>query len=303
MASPESKKLLELLWKNYPGPSNYEMMKDKVDKMRANFVTATASFSTPPSGVTVTPVDADGTPGEWLDAPGVDTNRVLLYLHGGGYVIGSTATHRGLTAALSKAANCRVLSLDYRLAPEHIYPAAVDDATRAYRWLLNEGIAANKITIAGDSAGGGLTLATLIALRDAGETLPAAAIPISPWTDMEGTGESMKTKVDLDPMVEPGGLLGMGKIYMGGGDPKQATASPLYADFTGLPPLLIQVGDLETLLDDATRVAASAEAVGVDTTLEIWPDMVHVWHLFAPMVPEGREAIERIGAFIQQQTA
>ncbi|MBV1927968.1 MAG: alpha/beta hydrolase, partial [Gammaproteobacteria bacterium] len=154
MASPESKKLLELLWKNYPGPSNYEMMKDKVDKMRANFVKATATFATPASDVRVTAVDVDGTPGEWLDAPNVDTDRVLLYLHGGGYVIGSIATHRGLTASLSKAANCRVLSLDYRLAPEHIYPAAVDDATKAYRWLLSQGIAANKITIAGDSAGG-----------------------------------------------------------------------------------------------------------------------------------------------------
>ncbi|OUS17208.1 hypothetical protein A9Q88_05105 [Gammaproteobacteria bacterium 50_400_T64] len=303
MASPESKKLLELLWKNYPGPSNYEMMKDKVDKMRANFVKATANFATPASDVTVTTVDIDGTAAEWLDAPGVATDRVLLYLHGGGYVIGSIATHRGLTASLSKAANCRVLSLDYRLAPEHVYPAAVEDATKAYRWLLSQGIAADKITIAGDSAGGGLTLATLVALRDAGDTLPAAAIPISPWTDMEGTGESMKTKVDLDPMVEPGGLMGMGQIYMGGGDPKQPTASPLYADYKGLPPLLIQVGDLETLLDDATRVAASAEAAGVDTTLEVWPDMVHVWHLFAPMVPEGREAIARIGQFIQEQTA
>ncbi|OUS13294.1 hypothetical protein A9Q89_03310 [Gammaproteobacteria bacterium 53_120_T64] len=279
------------------------MMKDKVDKMRANFVKATANFATPAENVSVTPVDVDGTPGEWLDAPGVDSDRVLLYLHGGGYVIGSTATHRGLTASLSKAANCRVLSLDYRLAPEHIYPAAVEDATKAYRWLLKAGIAANKITIAGDSAGGGLTLATLVALRDAGDTLPAAAIPLSPWTDMEGTGESMKTKIDLDPMVEPGGLMGMGQIYMGGGDPKQPTASPLHADFSGLPPLLIQVGDLETLLDDATRVAASAEAAGVDTTLEVWPEMVHVWHLFAPMVPEGREAIARIGQFIQAQTA
>lgn len=302
MASPESKKLLELLWKNYPGPSNYEMMKDKVDKMRANFVKATASFASPPADVTVDAIDVDGIPGEWLDAPNVDTDRVLLYLHGGGYVIGSTATHRGLTGALSKAAHCRVLSLDYRLAPEHIYPAAVEDATKAYRWLRTQGFAANKITIAGDSAGGGLTLATLIALRDAGDALPAGAIPISPWTDMEGSGESMKTKVDLDPMVEPGGLMGMGQIYMGNGDPKQHTASPVYADFTGLPPLLIQVGDLETLLDDATRVAAKAEAAGVDTTLEIWPEMVHVWHLFAPMVPEGGEAIARIGQFIKKQT-
>ena len=300
MASPESKKLLELLWKNYPGPSNYEMMKDKVDKMRANFVQATKNFATPPEGTEVEAVDVDGVPAEWVSAPGVDQDRVLLYLHGGGYVIGSIATHRGLVASLSKAANCRVLSLDYRLAPEALYPAAVDDATKAYRWLLAKGYQANRITISGDSAGGGLTLATLIALRDAGDALPAAAAPISPWTDLEGTGETMKTKVDVDvdPMVEPGGLMGMAKIYLGDADPKQATASPLHGDYTGLPPLLIQVGGLETLLDDATRVDEKARNAGVDVTLEVWPDMVHVWHLFAPMVPEGQEAIDKIGQFL-----
>ncbi len=302
MASPESKKLLELLWKNYPGPSDYEKMKDKVDKMRANFVQATRNFATPPADTQVAAVDVDGVPAEWVCAPGVDQDRVLLYLHGGGYVIGSIHTHKGLIAALSRAANCRALALDYRLAPEHRYPAAVEDATRAYRWLLAQGYAPGRIAIAGDSAGGGLTLATLVALRDAGDPLPGAAAPISPWTDLEGTGESMRTKVDKDPMVEPGGLMGMARIYLGDADPRQPTASPLHADLSGLPPLLIQVGDLETLLDDATRVAASAKAKGVEVTLEVWPDMVHVWHLFAPMVPEGREAIARIGEFLKQHT-
>ena len=302
MASPESKKLIELLWKNYPGPSDYEKMKNKVDKMRDNFVQATKNFATPPTDVTVESVNVDGVPGEWLTAPDVDNDRVLLYLHGGGYVIGSTATHRGLTGSLSIAANCRVLSLDYRLAPEHKYPAAVEDATTAYRWLLNQGIAANKIAISGDSAGGGLTLATLLALKESGDELPGAAVPISPWTDMEGTGESMKTKVDLDPMVEPGGLMGMAKLYMGDGNYQAPTASPLHGDYSGLPPLLIQVGELETLLDDALRVADKAKAAGVDVTLEAWDDMIHVWHLFAPMLPEGRDAIARIGEFIQDHT-
>ena len=301
MPSPESKKLLELLWKNSAGPSNYEMMVGKIDKMRNNFVQSTKNFAAPPEDVAVEPVDVNGIPAEWMTAPGVDTDRALLYLHGGGYVIGSIGTHRGLTGALSKAANCRVLSLDYRLAPEHPYPAAVEDATSAYRWLLAQGINAKKISISGDSAGGGLTLATLLALKDAGDELPGAAAPISPWTDMEGTGESMKTKVELDPMVEPGGLMGMAKFYMGDGDYRAPTASPLYGDFSGLPPLLIQVGDLETLLDDATRVTEKAKAAGVDVTLEVWEGMVHVWHLFAPMVPEGREAITRIGQFLQEK--
>lgn len=300
MASPESKKLLELLWKNYPGPSSYEKMKDKVGKMRANFAVTTRNF-TAPADTLVEALDVDGVAAEWVSAPGVDQDRVLLYLHGGGYVIGSLDSHRGLIARLSKAANCRALALDYRLAPEHRYPAAVEDATKAYRWLLAQGFAPAQIAIAGDSAGGGLTLATLVALRDAGVPLPAAAAPISPWVDLEGTGESMKTRVDLDPMVEPGGLFGMAKIYLGDADPRLPTASPLYADLTGLPPLLIQVGDLETLLDDSTRLAARAEAAGVDVTLEVWPEMVHVWQLFAPMIPEGREAIARIGQFLRQK--
>lgn len=303
MASPENKKLIELLWKNYPGPSDYEKMKNKVDKMRDNFVQATKNFATPPEDVTVTTVDVEGTPAEWLDAPNVESDRVLLYLHGGGYVIGSIATHRGLTASLSRAANCRVLALDYRLAPENPYPAAVEDATKAYRWLLGQGYGADKIAISGDSAGGGLTLATLLSLKQSGYRLPAAAAPISPWTDMEGSGESMNTKVDLDPMVEPGGLMGMARLYMGDDtDYRAPTASPLYGDYAGLPPLLIQVGELETLLDDATRVADKAKAAGVDVNLEVWDEMVHVWHLFAPMLPEGREAITRIGDFVKQHT-
>lgn len=303
MASPENKKLIELLWKNYPGPSDYEKMKNKVDKMRANFVMATKNFTTPPADTKIDAVDVGGIPAEWLAAPGVDVDRVLLYLHGGGYVIGSIETHRGLTSALSAAANCRVLALDYRLGPEHQYPAAVDDATTAYRWLLKQGVAAKNIAISGDSAGGGLTLATLLALKAAGDELPGAAAPISPWTDMEGTGESMKTKVDLDPMVEPGGLMGMAKLYMGDGDYRAPTASPLHGDYEGLPPLLIQVGELETLHDDATRVAEKAKAAGVDVTLEVWDEMIHVWHLFAPMLPEGREAIVRIGEFLKEHTS
>ncbi len=302
MASPESKKLLDLLWKNYPGPSTYEQMKDKAGKMRDNFARMMSALAVIPEDVVVTPVIADDVPAEWVAVPGADQNRVLLYFHGGGYVIGSPATHRGLVASLSRAAHCRVLSLDYRLAPENPYPAAVEDACAAYRWLLSEGFAPQKIALAGDSAGGGLTLAALLTLRDAGEPMPGAAVPISPWTDMQATGDSMRTNVKSDPMVEPGGLMGMAKMYLGNADPTQPTAAPLHGNFAGLPPLLIQVGALETLLDDATRVADKARAAGVDVTLEVWPEMVHVWHLFAPMLPEGREAILRIGEFVTART-
>jgi monoterpene epsilon-lactone hydrolase len=250
-----------------------------------------------------TPVNAGGVPAEWIVAPGAAEYRVLLYLHGGGYVMGSINTHREMVARLSKAAGVRGLALDYRLAPENPFPAAVEDATKAYRWLLAQGIKPAHVVVAGDSAGGGLTLATLLALRDAKDPLPAAGVCISPWTDMEGAGASMKTRAQADPVVQLEGLLGMAKLYLGDKDPKTPLAAPLHADFRGLPPLLIQVGDAETLLDDATRVAERAKTAGVKVDLEVWPEMIHVWHLFAPILPEGQQAIEKIGQFIRQHTA
>jgi acetyl esterase/lipase len=249
-----------------------------------------------------TPVNAGGVPAEWIAAPGAVDDRVVLYLHGGGYVMGSINTHRDLVGRLSRAASARALALDYRLAPEHPFPAAVDDATAAYRWLLSQGLKPARLVIAGDSAGGGLTLATLLALREAQVPLPAAGVCISPWTDMEGTGQSMTTKAAVDPVVQREGLLGMAKLYLGQADPKTPLAAPLHADFRGLPPLLIQVGGSETLLDDSTRVAERAKAAGVKVDLQVWEEMIHVWHLFAPFLPEGQQAIERIGAFIREYT-
>src|SRR5690606_5447385 len=175
---------------------------------------------------------------------------------------------RNLGGRISKAANCRVLSLDYRLAPEHPFPAAVDDAVTGYRWLLDQGIRPDRIAIAGDSAGGGLAAATLVALKDRGEPMPAAGVCLSPWVDMEGTGESMTSRAALDPMVQKDGLKDMASLYLDGADPRSPLAAPLYADLSGLPPLLIQVGTAETLYDDATRLAEKAEAAGVDVTLE-----------------------------------
>lgn len=269
-----------------------------MDDMRAIMIETQA-----PDGVTCTPVDAGGVSAEWSAAAGVDEAKVVLYVHGGGYVMGSAGSHRDMTGRLSKAAGARVLSLNYRLAPEHPFPAPVDDAVAAYRWLLAQGISPGNVAIAGDSAGGGLAIATLLALRDAGEPLPAAGIGISPWVDMEGTGESMTTRAAVDPVVQKEGLLGMAKLYLGDADPKSPLAAPLHADLGGLPPLLLQVGDAETLLDDSTRLAKKARAAGVDVTLKVWDEMPHVWHLFAPILPEGRQAIDEIGSFVQARTA
>src|SRR5713226_8453908 len=245
-----------------------------------------------PSDVKCTPVNAGGVPAEWIVAPGAADDRFLLYLHGGGYV---------MVSSLSRAAGVRALVLEYRLAPEHPFPAPVEDATAAYRWLLSQGAKPAHTVVAGDSAGGGLALATLVALRDAKLPLPAAGVCLSPWADMEGTGASMTTKAKEDPIVQKEMLLGMAKLYLGGANPKTPLAAPLHADFRGLPPLLIQVGSAETLLDDATRVAERAKSAGVKVDLEVWSEMIHVWQLFAPILPEGQQAIEKIGKFIRAQ--
>lgn len=245
-------------------------------------------------------VDAGGVPAEWVTTPGVEAERVICYLHGGGYVLGSINTHRELASRLSRAASARVLILDYRLAPEHRFPAAVDDSTAAYRWLLSIGVHPGRLVIAGESAGGGLTVATLVALRDAGESLPAAGICLSPWVDLECLGESVLTKAEIDPVVTRENTLLLAKAYLGDTDPRTPLASPLYADLTGLPPLLIQVGSAEVLFDDAVRLADRARAAGVDVTLEPWDDMIHMWHMFAAILPEGQQAIDRIGKFIRE---
>jgi len=254
----------------------------------------------PPPGTTVEPVDAGGVPAEWVIAAGVDSVRLLVYLHGGAYQIGSPATLRRMIAHMSAAAQVSVLSVGYRLAPEHPFPAAVDDALTAYRFLLHGGADPAAIVIAGDSAGGGLALATLVALRDAGDPLPAAAVAMSPWTDLALTGESLSTRADVDVMIQPDGMRESAATYLAGADPRHSYASPLYADLHGLPPMLIQAGDAEILRDDSTRFAAAAQAAGVDVTLEIWDEMPHVWHAFAGLLPEADQAVERIGAWLRE---
>jgi monoterpene epsilon-lactone hydrolase len=256
----------------------------------------------PESDIKCTPVSAGGVDAEWIAAPGAADDRYVLYLHGGGYVIGSIKTHRDLMARISRAAKAKVLALNYRLAPEHPFPAAVDDAVAGYKWLLSQGAKPSRIVVAGDSAGGGLTAATLVAIKDQKLPTPAAGVLLSPWVDLEGLGDSMKTRAEVDPAVQKDGLVGMAQSYLQGKDAKTPLAAPLYADLKGLPPLLIQVGDAETLLDDSNRLNDRAKAAGIQTKLEVWPEMIHVWQLFASFLPEGQQAIEGIGKFVVEHT-
>ena len=248
-----------------------------------------------PKDVRCQPLSANGVPAELIQAAGMDSGAIL-YLHGGAYALGSIKTHREFVGRLASATGMRGLLLDYRLAPEHPYPAALEDATAAYHWLIAQGYEASQIMIAGDSAGGGLALATLLVLRDAGEALPAGAVCISPWTDLASTGESIQTKAQVDVVLDPNTLDLYAKAYAGEHDVRSPLISPLYADLHGLPPLLIQAGADEILLDDATRCADKARKAGVDVTLEIWDEMFHVFPLL-PFIREAKEAVERIAAF------
>ena len=245
-------------------------------------------------------VGAGGVPAEWIYAPNATDDRVLMYLHGGGYMIGSMRTHRVPLSRLSRASGARVLGLDYRLAPENPFPAAVEDSVAAYRWLLSEGTDPKKIAIGGDSSGGGLTVATLVALRYFGEPLPASGISHSGWTDLANTGETMTTKAEEDPVVDRELLDNAATVYLGDRDRKTPLASPFYADLRGLPPLLVQAGSAEVLLDDSVNFAERAKAAGVDVTLEVWDDMPHIWQAFATFLPEGQQAIDHCGEFIRK---
>lgn len=244
-------------------------------------------------------VQAGGRPAEWLRTSTSRTDAALFYLHGGGYVIGSPRSHRHLAGAVAAAAGIACLFPEYRLAPEHPFPAAVDDAVTAYQWLLERRLDARRIVLAGDSAGGGLVVATLLALRQRGLTLPAAGVCISPWVDLTCGGASYETKAVLDPIVTRQGVAQMAQHYLGEADAKTPLASPLFADLSGLPPLLIHVGSDEVLLDDATQLAARVRATGGEAELEVWPDMIHVWHWFLPWLDEAQAAVDGIGRFIR----
>lgn len=271
-----------------------------VEEKRAGYERLARLFPVAPE-VQVEPVEVAGVAGEWITAGGGAAERTVLYLHGGAYVIGSCVSHRDLASRVGRAAGARVLSLAYRLAPEHPFPAAVEDAVAAYRGLLAAGTDPRRLALAGDSAGGGLALAVMLAAREAGDPLPAAAVCLSPWVDLEGLGESMIRRADQDPLIQRDELLRMARLYLAGASPRHPLAAPLHADLAGLPPLLIQVGEAETLLDDSRRLADKARAAGVDARLEVWPGMFHGWQLFARLLPEGRQAIDAIGAFLHQR--
>lgn len=269
-----------------------------VEKTRAG-LDLLAKMTRLPKDVKCKPIDAGGVPAEWITTPNTIANHVILYIHGGGFIAGSINTHRDLVSRISRVAKARILIIDYRLAPEHPFPAALDDAIAAYQWLIStEKINSKNIIIAGDSAGGGLTISSLVKLRNEGLPLPIAGVCLSPATDLAGTGDSIKTKAELDPFITPKAGEFMSKMYLGDTDPKNYLASPLYADLQGLPPLFIQVGTSEILLDDSVRLAERAKDAGVDVELDVWEDMVHVFAAFAPFAPEGQQAIEKIGNFV-----
>ncbi|MBN2028117.1 MAG: alpha/beta hydrolase [Actinobacteria bacterium] len=255
------------------------------------------------AGVRNEPADIPGMQAEWLIPESAVDDRAILYLHGGGYVIGSISSHRSLASQLASAAQSRVLIIDYRLAPENGFPSAVDDAVASYRWLLSQGYKPWQTGIAGDSAGGGLAAATLVSLRDSGEPLPAAAMMLSPWADLELKGASCRTVGWRDPLVSGYALRKWAAMYLGGADPRDPLASPIYADLKGLPPLCIHAGTREILLDDARRLADRAREDGVRVDLDVCEGMFHVYQFFSPLVPESREAIKKLAGFFRDKTA
>jgi len=295
MPSAEHEAMIDSMKSQQSGaaPSSIEEVRAGLDSVVSYF--EALDF---PEDVEESAVDAGGVAGFWFSPRSAPEGSAIVYLHGGGYVMGSVATHRSLIGRLARATGLRCLALDYRLAPEHPFPAAIEDVTAVYHWLLEQGMDASKIMIAGDSAGGGLTLGCLVALRDAGEPMPAGAICLSPLADLELTGASAAGGVD-DPMVEREGTLMMAEAYLQGTDPNEPRASPIHADFSGLPPLMIEVGTRELLLDDARRVATKAMGAGVDVTLYEADGLTHVWQMH-PHLPESAESLERITHFVKK---
>jgi len=290
MSSSEINAIRELL-RSKPRPVGFAERRERLD--------AIGSTSPPAGDIRLEPIDTNGIAAEWSLAPGSNPSKVLLFFHGGGYCSGSIVSHRGMVTEAGRGARARTLAVGYRLAPEHPFPAAIEDARSAYRFLLDQGIAPSKIVIGGDSAGGGLTLALMTSVRDAREPLPACAWLVSPWVDLQMIGASLAEKAVADPLISKSYLKELASAYLAGADPANPLVSPLNADLAGLPPLLVQVGSAETLLDDAVRIARRAGAADVRVNLEIWPHMIHAWHLWAAQLEAGRRAIASAGAFIR----
>jgi monoterpene epsilon-lactone hydrolase len=253
----------------------------------------------PPRGTETVATDAGGVKADRIATPASRTDRHVLYLHGGSYLVGWPALYRDFTWRIATICRARVLCIAYRLAPEHPFPAALDDAVAAYRSLLAQGAEPRRMALMGDSAGGGLVLATLLRLRDEGAPLPAAAVAVSPWTDLALTGESLRSNAAIDPMIPVEAAPRVVSLCLAGADPRNPYASPLYGDPSGLPPTLILVGGDDVLRDDAVRMAERMRAAGCDVEIEVWPRMWHVWHLLARVLPEARAALARIGTFVE----
>jgi epsilon-lactone hydrolase len=256
-----------------------------------------------PADALLEPVDIDGVPAEWSTTPEADTARAVLYLHGGGYLAGSIVSHRYVAVEIGRAARARTLALDYRLAPEHAYPAQLEDALAGYQYLRERGFAAEAIAVGGDSAGANLALALLIALRARGLPLPCCGWLISPWTDLTASGATMQSKADVDPMIQKPYLLELAQAFADGKSLGDPLISPQLADLAGLPPLLVQVGSEETLLDDAVVLAGRAGAAGVAVTLEVWPEMIHAFPMLFPRVAASRRATFGAGEFMRRHLA
>lgn len=252
-----------------------------------------------PRGTRIEATTLAGRPADRLTPTGEVSDQVIYYLHGGAYLGGSPRSHRGLLAHFAKAAGCEVVALDYRLAPEHPYPAALEDAVAGYRELLAEGIPAEQIVIAGDSAGGNLALVTAIALRDAGVVPPAGLVLLSPWTDMSSSGKSMGSRAERDRILTVLGISKAAETFAAGRKLADPLLSPLFADLTGLPPMLVQVGDDELLLDDSTRLVAAARKAGVPALLCVKPRLWHVWQVLAGWMPEADQAISEMGDYVR----
>jgi monoterpene epsilon-lactone hydrolase len=290
MSDPEIEAIRKML-SSQPRPSGLAERRERLDSLGKRYPI--------PSDIRLEEVDANGVPAEWSTAPAADPSRAILFLHGGGYISGSIDSHRPLATAIGRAAGSRALALGYRRAPEHPFPAALEDVVSGYRYLLEQGIAPSHIAVAGDSAGGGLTIALMVAAKERGLPLPCCGWCISPWIDLDNGSASMTTKAAVDPLIQKPYLMELAKAYLGATPPRTPLASPLFADLKGLPPVLIQVGSAETLLDDSVHLCGALGSADVVVTLEVWPDMIHAFPLFHDQLAAGRRALARAGEFIR----
>lgn len=259
-----------------------------------------ARFPTPPD-IKQTPTHLDSVPALWIDPPDAASDKVILFFHGGGFVLGSSQSHKEVLSRLARSAGVRGVAIDQRLAPEHPFPQGLEDCVIAYEWLLKQGFAASKICFAGDSAGANFVITAMLLARQQGLPLPACGLCWSGWYDLTNSSESFETNVKKDVFVPPGFAGPAAKLYLASADPKNPLASPLFGDLKNFPPLLIQVGDVEVGLDDSRRLHDAAKTAGVDSTLEVWPDMCHIWQFFGQILDEGQEATVRSGEFVRHQ--